>query len=245
MKSLKKTIVLGLSLAILVSCGKQQSTDGEDQVSTDAADAASSVSAVCIWNNTSVRKTPSKSGDYVTAINLGEIITSTLEIQTDTTDKNREYVKVVLADGKEGWAIKDFIIAESEPGTFLTEVDIYKRPDLLTKSDLKFGQFDIVAIKEKKDDWLNVVGKRQNGRWLDEGWVNTKNVLTNGTDIAVAKFAQEALAAPDAEKKAELIKSIIENEMFQSSQLYPIIKEQYAEAPAAAEEIDSTTVVAE
>lgn len=94
---------------------------------------------------------------------------------------------------------------------FLDDKDLCKRPDLLTKSEKQFSKMDIVAVKDTKDDWVEVVGKRSGATWIDNGWVKSGGLSEESIDVATAKFARIALNAGSEDEKIRLINEILEN----------------------------------
>lgn len=183
-----------------------------------------SKNAVCVWNKVSLRVEPSEKSKWLAAINLGEKVTFLDEKATDASGKKPiEFVKVALQDGKEGWVRADYIVLNSEPAVFIYNATIYNRPDLLTKSDKNFNAMDIVAVKTGEDtSWLEVIGKRADGQWIETGWVKPENLSYLDTDIAVAIFTQAAIAEKDDDKRLSMLQEIsansdLSNSFFMSS----------------------------
>lgn len=209
---------------LLTYCGDSSKGDSQEVDSEETSDANSTeMPAVCVWDQISVRKEPSSKSKWLTSINIGEKLTALGTTAVDSADKNREYVQVRLADGTEGWSIADFIIPNATVGVFLEDNVIYKRPDLLTKTDDKFSQMDIVAIKSTDGDWMEVVGKRTGATWLTSGWVKNGNLSQSDIDVAVAKFAKPVLAESSSEKKIGGLQEIVDNADFASSAFIPVL----------------------
>ena len=218
-----------LCLFVLAACTSKPTKNGAVEKPSPEKEmvAAEEVEAVCVWDKVSVRTSPSSKGKWKTSISIGEKLFFLGMEETDSLDKERKYVRVRLADGTEGWSSSDFIIPSATVGAFLEEASIYKRPDLLTKTDRKFDQMDIVAVKSKNDDWLEVVGKRKEGKWIDAGWVKNGNLTKKPVDIAVAKFARLALSEETEADQVERLKEIIDNGDFSSSSFIYSLREKY------------------
>ena len=168
--------------------------------------------AVCIWDKASLKETPEDKGKWLASLSLGEKCTYLDEEKEDNSGtKPVKYVKIKLQDGKEGWSQNDFVILNSQPATFVQNTEIYSRPDLLTKTGKFFSKMDIVAVKSTQNNFVEVVGKRKDGKWIESGWVKPANISYADVDIAVAKFACKALAIEDNAKRIEAIKEIIDN----------------------------------
>ncbi len=175
------------------------------------------VAAVSMWDQVSVKETPDHKGKWLTSLSIGESLTFLGEKATDTKDDNHEYLKIRLNDGKEGWTRADFVAPGAQAAVFTKEANLYKRPDLLTKSDHVFSQMDIAAVVETQDDWLKIRGKRSQGKWIEEGWVKADNISYEAVDIATAKFGKKALENKDEDKKTAAIQEIINNSDLKTS----------------------------
>lgn len=240
--------ILTLS-ALMMACGsksdEQEATSTVDTEvdSTAVAEAPSTkeVEAVGIWDKVSVRATPSEDGKWLTSVSLGESLTYLGEEAKDSNDKM--YYKIRLNDGKEGWVRYEFVVPEAKPAVFVNESDLYNRPDLLTKSDKKFSKMDIIAVKQTQDDWVEVTGKRTNGKWIETGWVRKSNISYEPVDIAMAKFAKPAMETEDPDSRAKKLEEILNNVDLSSSAFVVDIKEALDEVKLNAstpEDIDDT-----
>lgn len=225
--NMKKLSIIFFSICVLTACSSGETTTESSAAATEAgagneqeAD-AKPISAVCVWDNLSVRAQPNAKSKWLTSISIGESLTMLGEYAVDSADNNRQYVKVALADGKEGWTQSLLVIEDGTAAVFVQDVSIYKRPDLLTKSDKSFSQMDIVAIKGVQDDWVEVTGKRLEGNWIETGWVKKESLSSQAVDIATAKFARLALNEQDPDKRIQALKDIVENADFSGSTFMP------------------------
>jgi uncharacterized protein YgiM (DUF1202 family) len=220
-----------LSFAILafglLSCLGTETKDKEKQSKVEE-EAPKEVDAVSIWDGISVRKEPSSDGKWLSSISLGEKVLMTGKTAVDSSEDNREYVEIKLGDGKQGWVVSDFV-EEGSAVTAIREAQIFKRPDLLTKTDKSFKVMDVLVLMETKDEWVEVKGKSQGEKWFWSGWVKRTDLSENEVDIAVAVYGQKALEIEDEEKRSEAIKEILENESFTSSQFMADLKSELNE----------------
>lgn len=227
-----------LMVILLAGCsapdGKTGLEENDEPVSEiqkkETQEQGKEMAAVSIWDQVSVRETPDQKGKWLTSLSIGESLVFLGDRETDATDDNKEYMKIRLNDGKEGWTRSDFIVPEAQPGVFTQETYLYKRPDLLTKSDHAFSSMDIIAIMEVQDDWIKVRGKRSKGKWIDEGWVKISNLSSEAVDIATAKFAKKALE--NEEKKIASIEDIINNSDLKTSVFIPELQKMISAAEA-------------
>ncbi|HEX2935049.1 MAG TPA: hypothetical protein VHO72_06820 [Bacteroidales bacterium] len=158
------------------------------------------------------------------------------EKEVTTGGKTVKYLKVELQDGKQGWVQSDFIVVNGKPATVLQDAVIYSRPDLLTKTGKSFSRMDIVGVKTEQNGFIEVAGKRKDGKWIESGWIKPSNITTAEIDVAVAKYASKALALADPTKKAAAINEILENSDLQSSVFIDELKSHISPAEEDVEE---------
>lgn len=238
-----KNLIILISFSVFLwSCGSNNSSSFEKVESEksetgaeETVDKAESVvveaDAVCLLDNLSVRATPSDKGKWVTSISLGEVVTYTGEEGIDSVSK-KPFYKIKLTGGNEGWSRAEFIEVGGQVGVFIEETEIYKRPDLLTKSGKKYSEMDIIAITSTQGDWIEVKGKRGEGKYIETGWVKSGNISDKDIDVATAKFGVAALAMEDLGKRKEALKEILGNSDLASSTFFPILQEKLNEAIA-------------
>jgi len=191
----------------------EETVNAEPEV-VEVVEEVQAVPAVCVWDKLAVRDSPGEKGKWITSLSIGESIQY---LGVDSVSGKKTYGKITLNDGKEGWARTDLIVIDAKPAVMINDTDIYKRPDLLTKSDKKFSMMNIVAVMNTQDTWSEVKGKRSEGKWVDEGWVKSSNLSFEAVDIATAKFALAALNIKDESGRLEAINEIIENVDLSSS----------------------------
>jgi uncharacterized protein YgiM (DUF1202 family) len=241
---MRKNIIYFLLAMMAFACGGSNTSESENDSTAVAGEEIKPVAAVCVWDNLSVRSIPSDKGKWLTSLSLGESITLLNETEVDSTSE-RTYTKVQLTDGNEGWSLADFIVADGEAATFIQDADVYSRPDLLTKTNKQYSRMDIVAIKSTQDDWLEVVGKRNDGRYIETNWVKSDNISTEDVDIAVAKFAAPIAKMDDLEKKEEALKNLISNSDLNNSVFMADLMTQYDELQYAVETVNEDDLLEE
>lgn len=187
---------------------ENQSQNDLEVVTEELVTEVAPIPAVCIWDNIFIRESPSQKGKTITRISVGE---SLFYLGKDTTVDKRAYAFVKLNDGKEGWALKNFIVNDAKPAVVMTDISLYSRPDLLTKLDKPFKMMDIVSSIEVQGDWMKIKGRRSGAKWMDEGWVKSNNISFDAIDIAVAKFGLKALAIEEGAEKIDALNEIINN----------------------------------
>ncbi len=200
--------IFALIIAIGFSCSGGGSNSGSSENNN----------AVCIWDNVSLKESPEESGKWLSSISIGETTTYLDKSKEDKSGKKLvTYIKVKLKDGKEGWVQSDFVIVNSKAAAIIENSEMYSRPDLLNKTGKSFSKMDIIAVKSEKDGFIEVAGKRKDGKWIEMGWLKSKSVTYSDVDIAVAKFASKALEISDLNKRYEAINEILNNSDFSGS----------------------------
>jgi hypothetical protein len=234
MKSNIFTVFVLIAVFSLSACkGKKTADANGGELATEQ-----SGQSVCIWDKVSLKETPANDGKWLASISLGEkcnYLGDDKEIKNG--DKTTKFVKVELQDGKQGWVQADFIIIDGRPGAIIQDAAIYSRPDLLTKTGNSFSKMDIVGVKGEQNGFVEIAGKRKDGKWIETGWIKPANISSSEIDVAVAKYAAKALAIEDKAKKEEAINEIIENSDLQSSVFIDELRTMVTPADEAIEEL--------
>ncbi|CAM1342919.1 SH3 domain-containing protein [Tenacibaculum amylolyticum] len=235
---MKKILIAIMSLSLMVtSCktegGKSTKTTNQetstnevaDEKTANSAEEDASGDAICLLDKLSVRETPTAKGKWITSMSLGEKVYFTGEKHTDSVSK-KDYYKVKLIDGKEGWSRSTFLAVDGKVGVMLKDANVYKRPDLLTKTDTKYSPMDIIAVVGTQDDWAHVKGKRGEGKYIEEVWVKAANISEKSVDIATAKFAGLAMNKETMTERIQALQEIVDNADFADSSFMDMIKDK-------------------
>lgn len=176
--------VLGCIFSIfpMISCEKKQ----EEGIVSEIVE---KVESVCILDGLSLRLEAKGGSKWLSSMSLGESVYWLGQTRIDSTDKNKKYIKIMLSDGTEGWALDWGIVINAKVGAIMEETPIYKRPDMLTITNNKYQFMDMVAISSEKGDWLEVTGERRG----KSGWIKKDRVATDKTDVTSAILASKQL----------------------------------------------------
>jgi hypothetical protein len=214
---MKKVSIIILSMivfaAMINGCQKTEEKKVAQKPPEPPAPEVKEVPAVCIWDQASVRADASAKAKWISAMALGEKVTWLGEEKVDSSSKNRRYLHIRLSDGTEGWASEYVIATDAKPAVVYKEAPIYRRPDLLTVTESVFDPMEIVAIVGNDGDWIDVIGAENKKK----GWIQSKLVSKNETDVAVALLTSKALAEKNEEKRKEKLQDIIDNTAFAGS----------------------------
>lgn len=235
---MKKIFIAVVSISLMVvSCkgegntSNNSATEVSDNSETKKTENTSSKEndesgdAICLLDKLSVRETPTAKGKWITSMSLGEKVYFTGEKHIDSVTK-KDYFKVKLIDGKEGWSRAPFLAVNGKVGVITQKTSVYKRPDLLTKTENEFSPMDIIAVIGNQDDWVQVKGKRATGKYIEEVWVKSNNISDKQVDIATAKFAGIALTKPTMTDRIKALQEVVGNSDFAESSFIGIIQEK-------------------
>lgn len=241
---MKKINYLAFIFAIfLIACSGNNEKKGEQAV---AGENFEKQQTVCIWDGVPVREQPSKDGKWVSKISLGETLYYLGETAVDSSDNNREYIKVELSDDKVAWARSYGLVINGKIAAVKDDVPVYERPDLLTLTKKEFYKMNVLAIEETKEDWIKVIGKERKIK----GWIKSNAVTEDKEDVAVAILASKQLIDKENKLIVEKIEKFIEELPYENSAFIKYLKEKLAEQQAVEEEIieevtDSSETVVE
>jgi len=226
---MRKTLITIISAStLLLSCKGGGASEVKDaDLKETVVEKVEEQSAICLIDNLSIRETPSKKGKWLAAMSLGEKVTYTGEEILDSVSK-KQFCKVKLIDGKEGWTRASLMGINAEVGVMKDEVVVYKRPDLSTITEKKYSPMDIVAILDQKEEWIHVKGKRTEGEYIEEGWIKSSNISKTSADIAVARLAGIAMNKSSMTERINALQKITSNSDMSESSFIPLIEEKIA-----------------
>lgn len=201
----------------------------------------SSKEAVCIIDGVAIKDAPAPDGKFVATINFGEKLTIEDKKEVETSKGTKIYYKVSLKGGQEGWLKSANIIVASRPAAIAEEAVVYKRPDLITKSEKVFSPLDIVAVKKLQGDFVEVYGTTKDGKKVKGGWVKLSSITFEDKDVAVALYVAKATKIKNNDARMAAIKEIVENPDFSGSRFMVELNELVADAPAPEEMVEEST----
>ncbi len=224
---MKRLIPFILISIILVSC--KTDTKTPDMESEDALP-GKAVTAVCIHNGLPIREEPRKDSKWISSMSLGETAIYKGELVIDSADKVREYCNLELSDGASYWVQSYGILLEAKPAAVVKETPLYKRPELVTKTNKSFSPSEFLAIINEKDEWVEVIGaeKRKNG------WINKEVLSTQAEDIAIATLAQRELLNKDGSIQFEKLSDFMEDIPYREASLAIYLNQQMEEYVSSA-----------
>ena len=219
-----KIALLIMSISIFTfGCGSNQSKESsnedneqiENEAQNDDVNANNEITEapiVCLWSKVSVKKTPNAKGKWVATMYLGETATYKGLTETDTTvQKGKDYAKIELIDGTQGWVDLRFFAIDAKPAVIRESSKLYQRPDILTASKKEYDKMQFVVVTEEKGEWAKIKGKRAQDNWFTEGWVKANHITDNSIDVNVAILTNRAMAIADTAKKTEALQEIVNN----------------------------------
>lgn len=215
-----------LSLFLLLqACGgggnAGETVSGSDSTEVYESEMGAPEFGVCVWDKASIRAEDTKDGKYISSLSLGETVTLTGETTTDASDNDREYLKVRLSDGTEGWVSSYLIARDAVPAGVEKKSTVYKRPDLLTATDKAFEPLEFVAIVSYgEDNWVEVVGSKR----LKSGWIKGSGLTQQDDNIALITLYTKAMEIEDQAKQQEAIKEIVGMSEFEYNPLMPLLR---------------------
>ncbi|MEO0899030.1 MAG: hypothetical protein AAFY71_21640 [Bacteroidota bacterium] len=204
-------------------------------------------SAVCIWTPyASLRHEPGKKyytkdkkPNWICTIRYGERV-EYLDSTYRVENEKKDYIKVRLKDGNEGWTQAYLFEKEGIPAVVLDKTELYRRPDPMTLRDdvLEPGNI-IVVIKDststKNSPWMHVSGKRK----YKKGWIyETDHISTSTRDVKASLLFYKANESKSTEEKLERLQAILEMPGFDKSPLYATVQEKIKQVENEAQKDD-------
>jgi hypothetical protein len=229
-----KTALWSAFFAALVfsACGgkKTETTDqdttvvegGEnDSISTENATNSGENKAVVLWNASILSMPSAKEGKWVASYQFGNLVELQGSEQLVEAEK-RTYIQVMGPDGKSGWINKSLLAANAVVGVCVSNVSLFKNPDVMSVSGESVQAGTIVALSnEDKQGFRHIYTKEKK----IGGYINNINqVSVDPLDLKVAVLYIKAMAAADDEAKKKALQAIIDETENSSSKLFPIVR---------------------
>ena len=197
------------------------------------SDSVALIPAVCLWERLSVREAPEDKAKSLTTIRMAEKVYDLGERMVDANSSGKnEYMKISLSDGTMGWVQSNLMASNARSVVATEEIDVYSRPDVLTKTEKKIQKMDIIALLELKgglatgDGWFRVKSKPAASTWYVEGWIKAANYTSEPLEVSVASYTAEAGRESDAGVRQKKLREIISNTAFVDSRFLPLLKEK-------------------
>jgi uncharacterized protein YgiM (DUF1202 family) len=215
---------LGLICAVLfLSMGCNSKSEKKTKSSNDSSMSESTdlnsgevSTAICLWPKVGLRDKPGrKDTKYLTTIYFGETVEYLNEKEKAEDDK--EYLKVRLSDGSEGWVYEYLFALDGELAIIDKETELYKRPDIMTYEGNKLEPMDMVVIleDEEQEDWHQIASMKREKK----GWIQGDiSAIQDEIDVKLGILYWRAMEE-SSEKKYKLLENILANPNFKESKL--------------------------
>lgn len=79
---------------------------------------------------------------------------------------------------------------------------------------------DFVAILDKEQDWIQVIGVPKGSTWFAEGWIKNDKVIVDEIDVSFAVLTNRALNQEKEEKRNAELQDLLNNTDFQNAAFY-------------------------
>lgn len=192
--------------------------------------------AVCMVDGAAIKDAPGKDGNFVATLKFGEKLTCVEEKEIETQSGSKKYYKVELSGGESGWIKESNIITGAKPAAIVEEAIVYSRPDLVTKTSKVFSPLDIVAVKQKQGDFIEVYGKTKEGKKVKGGWIKAELVTFVDVDVAVAIYVAKANKIAGNDARMAALREIVDNLDFSSSRFIGELSALTEEVPVETNE---------
>ncbi len=188
--------------------------------------------AVCAWDKIPVLIAPDKTSAQVGYVRFGtDPVKTTYETITVQEDYKRTYVKIILADGTQGWINQYLLVNNGEAAVVKYDMNLFQNPvDGVTKvkgGELKSGE--PVIKTEFNGPYVHIVTKNKE----KSGWVPAESLVFGKEEVVNALLLQKANAEKDPKKRVKRIQEIRSQNGFSSLQIASVVDNSYLEATAS------------
>jgi uncharacterized protein YgiM (DUF1202 family) len=224
------TLILFLA-AVIYSCSPTSTTETTDE-SAEAVVVENPSATFSLWLELAVRESAMDKSKYLTSIYLGEHVTLTSDSAMDGTNS---WHKIVMADGKSGWVRADFLAKRKIPAAFLSETNIFKRPDRAAITDHMFPSMDFVAADAPVNGWVHIRGKRADDKWFTEGYVEEASLTFDKNEVEFAILSKRMNETDNQTVRDAILSQIQSTPELQTTEFYRMM---YYTGPAGDGEVE-------
>ena len=187
-------------------------------------------SLTCVWPTSNLLDSPSKIAKRLSTIYYGEKV-EYLGKRDFVESENRNYVRVKLFDGKEGWVNEYLFTRNGELAVMMDQSRIYLRPRTVSTITGEFFEPGELVVKGNAvNGWVEVTSKEKR----KYGWIKeSEHISQDEEDLKMASLLDNALSEKDEEKRNLKIANFEKEAQASSSSFYKIISG--GEMPTSAE----------
>ncbi|MHA7829576.1 MAG: SH3 domain-containing protein [Flagellimonas sp.] len=219
MKIVKAFTLICIVVFLSGSCNTKSDKKNESSENSSISESSNSdvaYTGICLWPKVGLRDKPGREDTkYLTTIYFGETVEYLDEKEKAEDDK--EYLKVRLSDGSEGWVYEYLFAMGGELAIIDNETELYKRPDIMTFEGEKLEPMDMVVIfkNEDNEEWYEITSMKRDKK----GWMQGDiDAIQNEIDVKLGILYWRAMEET-TEKKFELLENILANPNFKKSKL--------------------------
>jgi uncharacterized protein YgiM (DUF1202 family) len=218
MKNLSLFLLSLLLVFTMSACKSDKKSGGEADDADDTEEVGDSDGGdedrgktLSTWEGHSAKETPGGDGKWVASIAFGEELSLLNETETDAKS-NKQYEKVKLLDGKEGWVRADFIAKDASLEAVTQDAQIYKRPGISNISDDMVLTGTVVIVMGHKDEFSQFIARNDAANKRKEGWLLGEKALTSDeTDVSAALLYSKGMNEKVPAKRQEKLKQVVAN----------------------------------
>lgn len=173
------------------------------------------IPAACILDETPLRKFPKQKGEALTHLKFGDPVTWTGKIHPDASFARTFYLEMAPVEGEIGWVPAYAIMFHPKIGAAVQRTPIHSQPSDTAVTEKWMDIPEIVAIKNKNREWLEIEGGKENLT----GWIRKSKVVWKKEEVITAGWALNKMREKSSLSPDERVASIIANAPYQRSRL--------------------------
>lgn len=216
---------LACFLVLFSSCGDKNETKNSSLVLGNSTESESSIpekvsnKAVLLWNS-GIIDSPSKEGKWKASYQFGNQLTLTGSEKTVDEEK-KTYIEVTGPDGKTGWINSYLIEKNAIVAVCLSDITLYKNPDVMSISSDVVKAATIVAVSaEGNNDFFQIIGKEKKVK----GYINnTTQLSSEAVDLKVAVLLDKSKGLAGLER-INAMKALLDDPSNAGSKLLGIVE---------------------
>ncbi|MFW5775273.1 MAG: hypothetical protein ACOCW2_03190 [Chitinivibrionales bacterium] len=209
----KAVVAVCAGIMVIAGCENVSGLFGDKDNGRPQRAPKGGVESIVISESAPMYASASSAARQVATLSLGETVywtqDSTMDDQGDTTI----FLQTVLSDGTTGWVPSRALIRNAQAAAVKQETRVYRRPDTLTLTDVRMPFMGMVAITDRTDGWMQVIGEGRDAR----GWIRQDVITEEKEEVATAIYTRQKIVQGRQENRSALLEDIIFNAPYADS----------------------------
>lgn len=212
MRKAEAAICVGL-IVLFIGCENVGNLFGAKENPDTQRAPKGGIHSIVISESVPMYASASQTATLVATLSLGETVYWTQDSSVKEENDTSVFLKTVLSDGTSGWVRSQALIRDAQAAAVKEETRVYRRPDTLTLTEVRIPFMGMVAITDRTDQWVRVIGEGRNA----QGWIRKDVITEEKEEVASAVFARRKIIKNRDMSRTAVLENILYNAPYADS----------------------------